>query len=186
MISKGVFIVGAKRTPFGAFGGSFKNISPTELGVISTKAALAQANVHPETIDSVYFGNVIQCGKDAAYLARHVALKCGARMDSTALTLNRLCGSGFESVIQGAKDIQLGHAHVSVCGGVENMSAAPFITAGEKVRFGVSLGTNLTADDALWSGLTDAHAGIPMGITAENLAEKYGITRKVSGYDIAA
>jgi len=178
VMMKNVFIVGAKRTPFGSFGGSLKHLSPTELGVISTNAALEQAKVSSDLLDAVYFGNVIQCGKDAAYLSRHVALKCGARLDTTALTINRLCGSGFETVIQGAKDIQLGEANIVACGGTESMSRAPFMTPGEKIRFGLKLGDGVVSDDALWSGLTDAYANVPMGITAENLAEKYGVSRK--------
>ena len=173
-----MFIVGAKRTPFGSFGGSLKHLSPTDLGVISTNAALEQAKLSSDQVDAVYFGNVIQCGKDAAYLSRHIALKCGARLDTTALTINRLCGSGFETVIQGAKAIQFGEANIVVCGGTESMSRAPLLTPGEKVRFGLNLGDALVSEDALWSGLTDAHANVPMGITAENLAEKYGISRK--------
>lgn len=177
-IGKNIFIVGAKRTPFGSFGGSLKHLSPTELGVISTKAALAQSNLDAGLVDAIYFGNVISCGNDAAYLARHIGLKSGMRMDSTALTVNRLCGSGFETVIQGAQAIQLGEAGIVVCGGTESMSRAPMVTPGEQVRFGVNLGSGIKSEDSLWSGLTDAHAGVPMGITAENLADKYGISRQ--------
>jgi acetyl-CoA acyltransferase 2 len=174
---KNVFIVAAKRTPFGAFGGALKTLSATELGVVATNAALAQAHLSPEFVDEIYFGNVIQSGPDAAYLARHVGLKSNLRVAAPALTLNRLCGSGFESVIQASKAIQLQQAHLVVAGGTENMSNAPMVMYGNAVRWGVALGKGLKAGDALWDGLTDAHAGVPMGMTAENLAAKYGISR---------
>jgi len=176
--SPSIFVVAAKRTPFGAFGGSLSKLSATELGVHSTKAALAQGNVDPSSVGAVYFGNVVSSSPDAPYLARHVALKSDIPIETPALTINRLCGSGFETVIQGAKSILLGEAKVAVCGGAENMSAAPFQIDGNAVRWGVNLGTELNMRDALWDGLTDMHVGCPMGITAENLAEKYGITRQ--------
>lgn len=173
-----IFIVAAKRTPFGAFGGSLKSLTATELGVIATKSAISSAKLDPSTIDAIYFGNVIQSSADAAYLARHVGLKCGIPIATPALTLNRLCGSGFEAVIQGAKSIKLGEAKIVLCGGSENMSMAPLQVDGNDVRWGVSLGSGLKMRDSLWDGLTDQHAGTPMGITAENLAEKYGISRQ--------
>lgn len=173
-----IFIVAAKRTPFGAFGGSLKKLSATELGYHATQAAISSANLDPSTIDAVYFGNVIQSSSDAAYLARHVGLKCGVPVSAPALTINRLCGSGFETVIQGAKSIKLNEAKIVICGGSENMSMAPLQVDGTDARFGVSLGAGLKLRDSLWDGLTDQHAGIPMGITAENLAEKYNISRQ--------
>jgi acetyl-CoA acyltransferase 2 len=174
-----VFVVGAKRTPFGTFGGALKATTATQLGVVATQAALAQANVDPSLVDQVFFGNVIPSSTDAAYLARHVALQSGMKLTTPSLTLNRLCGSGFESVIQGALQIQVQAAHVVVCGGAENMSMAPLQAFGHVARWGVSLGQGLTLSDSLWDGLTDAHAKTPMGMTAENLADDYGITRQV-------
>ena len=174
-----IFIVAAKRTPFGAFGGSLKKLTATELGTIATKSAINSANIDPSFIDAVYFGNVIQSSSDAAYLARHVGLKCGVPFSSPALTINRLCGSGFETVIQGAKSIKLNEAKIVVCGGSENMSMAPLQVDGNDARWGVALGSGLKMRDSLWDGLTDQHVGTPMGITAENLAEKYGISREV-------
>ena len=147
-----IFIVAAKRTPFGAFGGSLKSLTATELGVIATKSAIASATIDPSTIDAVYFGNVIQSSADAAYLARHIGLKCGVPIASPALTINRLCGSGFETVIQGAKAIKLGEAKIVVCGGSENMSMAPLQVDGNDVRWGVSLGSGLKMRDSLWDG----------------------------------
>mmetsp|Transcript_44100 Transcript_44100/g.92755 ORF Transcript_44100/g.92755 Transcript_44100/m.92755 type:complete len:393 (+) Transcript_44100:124-1302(+) len=170
-----IFIVAAKRTPFGAFGGSLKKLTSTELGTIATKSAIASANIDPSLIDAVYFGNVIQSSSDAAYLARHVGLKCGVPISSPALTINRLCGSGFETVIQGAKSIKLNEAKIVVCGGSENMSMSPLQVDGNDARWGVPLGSGLKMRDSLWDGLTFQ---TPMGITAENLAEKYGISRE--------
>ena len=131
-----IFIVAAKRTPFGAFGGSLKKLSATDLGTIATKSAINSANIDPSAIDAVYFGNVIQSSSDAAYLARHVGLKCGVPISSPALTINRLCGSGFETVIQGAKSIKLDEAKIVVCGGSENMSMAPLQVDGNDARWG--------------------------------------------------
>jgi len=177
----GVFLVAAKRTPFGAFGGSLKGLSATQLGVASTLAALESANqLDPAVIDAIYFGNVIQSSPDAAYLARHVGLKAGLKQSTQSLTINRLCGSGFETVILGAHSIKLGESQIVACGGAENMSDAPLTLRGNDARWGVKFGTGLKLGDALWDGLTDSHSGTPMGVTAENLAKKYGITREVS------
>ncbi|KAL7560809.1 hypothetical protein ACA910_013295 [Epithemia clementina (nom. ined.)] len=174
----GVFVVAAKRTPFGAFGGLLKSITATDLGAVSTKAALAQANLDPSKVDSCYFGNVIQSSPDAAYLARHVALQAGCGISTPSLTINRLCGSGFESVIQASKSIQLQESSIVIAGGAENMSMAPLVADGHLVRWGVNLGQGIAFRDALWDGLTDSHVKTPMGMTAENLAQKYNITRE--------
>ena len=112
----GIFLVAAKRTPFGSFGGSLKALSATDLGVISTEAALKSANIDPKLVDSVYFGNVIQSSSDAAYLARHVALRSGCEQKTPSLTINRLCGSGFETVVLGANSIKVGDSQIVVCG----------------------------------------------------------------------
>ncbi|CAM9365713.1 unnamed protein product [Ectocarpus sp. 12 AP-2014] len=179
MAASGVFIVGAKRTAFGSFGGSLSRLSATDLAVASSKASLASAGIRPDLIDATFVGNVIQTSPDACYLARHVALKVGARMETPALTVNRLCGSGFETVIQqGAEAIQLGKASVALCAGAENMSSAPLVVAGNDARWGIALGSGLKMEDSLWAGLTDSYAGLPMGMTAENLGDKYGITRE--------
>jgi len=172
----GIYIVAAKRTPFGSFGGSLKNFSATDLGVLATKAALN--NINPEIVDSIFFGNVIQSSPDAAYLARHVGLKCGLKQTTPALTINRLCGSGFETVILGAQSIKLGESHIAVCGGAENMSDAPLYIPGNDTRWGVKLGKGFATRDALWDGLTDTYTNTPMGITAENLAKKHNISRE--------
>jgi len=182
-----LFIVGAKRTPFGAFGGKLKGLTATDLAVKATAAALSAAKVNPAAVDSVCIGNVQQTSPDAAYLARHVALKCDMATETPALNINRLCGSGFQSVVNIAHEILLGEAKIGVAGGTESMSQAPMAVYGQDVRFGTSLGKNLSMQDTLWAGLTDSHAGCPMGVTAENLAEEYGITREVSdGYAISS
>lgn len=129
-------------------------------------------------VDGVFVGNVIQSAPDAAYMARHVGLKSGVPISTQALTINRLCGSGFETISQGAQAIKLGLANVTVCGGAENMSAAPMTIDGISARWGAALGKGLQAQDSLWAGLTDSYAGTPMGVTAENLAKKHGITRE--------
>jgi acetyl-CoA acyltransferase 2 len=167
-----IYIVAAKRTAFGSFGGSLKHLSATQLSVESTAQALRAGSVAPALVDSVFVGNVIQSSPDAAYLARHVGLKSGCPVSTPALTVNRLCGSGFETVALGAEAILLGRSRVAVCGGAENMSAAPLTVDGNEARWGVGLGKGLKMGDSLWAGLTDSHAGTPMGVTAENLAEK--------------
>jgi len=171
-----IVFVAAKRTPFGAFGGSFKDVSATDLAVHASKAAVAQAGAKPSDIDHVVFGNVIQTSADAAYLARHVGLKCGLPIETPAVTVNRLCGSGFEAIHNGVRRIQTGEATTVLVGGAENMSQSPFVL--RKVRFGNKLG-NTELEDSLMTGLYDSFAGIPMAITAENLAEKYELSRDV-------
>jgi len=172
-----IFISGAKRTPFGAFGGKLKHLSATDLAVISSKAALNQAKISPDKIEEVFFGNVISSSLDGTYLSRHVALKSGTPQCSTAMTINRLCGSGFETVCLGAESIILGRTSVTLCGGAENMSQAPMVIDGLTARWGTALGKGFKAEDTLWAGLTDTYCKLPMGLTAEKLAEKYGITR---------
>ncbi|RYH27250.1 thiolase family protein [archaeon] len=175
---KAVFIVGAKRTPFGAFGGKLKQIGATDLASLSAKAALAQANVTPDKVDETFFGNVIGSSLDSAYLARHASLKAGVPIKSPAMNINRLCGSGFETVCLGAEAILLGRSKINLCGGTENMSQAPMQIDGLSARWGAALGKGLHAEDALWAGLTDSYAKLPMGLTAEKLGAQYGITRE--------
>jgi acetyl-CoA C-acetyltransferase/acetyl-CoA acyltransferase 2 len=171
-----VVFVGGKRTPFGSFGGSLKDVSATDLSVIAAKATLIQAGVKPEHVDHVVMGNVVQSGSDAAYLARHVGLKTGVPVNIGAYIVNRLCGSGFQSWVNASQMIQTDEASVVLAGGVEQMSQIPYVL--RNVRFsGLRMGPG-EMEDYLTSALTDAYAGIPMAITAENLGEKYGITRE--------
>ncbi|XP_045777981.1 3-ketoacyl-CoA thiolase, mitochondrial [Maniola jurtina] len=173
---KGIFIVGAKRTPFGTFGGVFKNTSATELQTIAAVAALKEAGVAPGQVDSVIVGQVMSASQtDGIYTPRHAALKAGIPQDKPALGVNRLCGSGFQSIVNSAQDILTGAAKISLAGGVENMSQAPFAVRG--VRFGTMLGSTYAFEDTLWAGLTDSFCGLPMGMTAEKLGGQFGITR---------
>jgi len=169
-----IYFLSAKRTAFGTFGGSLKDLSATDLGVESSKAALAQAKVPVEDVDHVVFGNVMQTSADAIYLARHVGLKSGIPQAVPALTINRLCGSGFEAFSTAAALMLTGQAQVVLAGGTESMSQAPHIIRG--ARWGIPLGKS-QLDDMLWVGLLDTVAGIPMGMTAENLAVEYKITQ---------
>ncbi|KAL0093145.1 Thiolase, N-terminal domain-containing protein [Phycomyces blakesleeanus] len=176
MALKQVFIVAAKRTPIGAFGGKLKDLTASELGGYASKAALATLPSNLP-VDSVIFGNVLQTDVAGAYLARHVGHRAGLPVGVHALTVNRLCGSGFQSLINGAQEIQLGESDVVLTGGAESMSLAPYTLSGQS-RWGTRLGVDLTLKDSLWTALTDQYPNpTPMGITAENLAEKYGITK---------
>ena len=171
-----VVFLSAIRTPFGTFGGSLKDLSATELGVQAARAAVERAGVDPDEYDEVFFGNVIQTSADAVYLARHVGLNAGLPEASPALTLNRLCGSGFQAVIDGAEAILLGGAQLCLTGGTESMSQAPHVVRG--ARWGLRLGPSKPFEDSLWEALTDTYCGFSMAQTAENLAEDYDITRE--------
>src|SRR5688572_19500048 len=149
-----IWIVGAKRTAFGAFNGALKDLSATDLAVEASKAALAQGHVSPEEVDHVIFGNVQQTSPDAIYHARHVGLRVGVPIAVPALTVNRLCGSGFQAVINGAEQILLGDAEVCLVGGSENMSQAPHVIRG--ARTGLPFGKAPPLEDTLWSALTDS------------------------------
>lgn len=176
-LTKGVFIVAAKRTAFGTFGGAFKNTNATQLQTAAAKAALDAAGLKPDQVDSVNIGQVlVLSSSDGAFLPRHVSLHCGIPIEKPALGVNRLCGSGFQSIVNGAQDILLGAAKVSLTGGVDNMSQTPYTVRG--ARFGIALGTNPALEDALWVGLSDSFCKLPMALTAENLAEKYKIPRE--------
>ncbi len=171
-----IWIVAAKRTAFGTMGGAVKELTATDLAVEASKAAIAQAKVAPEDFDHVVFGNVQQTSVDAIYHARHVGLRTGIPQAVPALTLNRLCGSGFQAVVTGAEQILLGDAEICLVGGAENMSQAPHVLRG--ARWGLPFGKSPALEDTLWAGLTDSYTSMPMAITAENLAEKYSISRE--------
>jgi len=173
---KGVFIVAAKRTPFGTYGGKLMNYTATDLQEIAFKAALASGKIKPESINSVIVGNVFHAAKDGSYLSRHASIRAGIPFPVPALAVNRMCGSGFQSVVTGSQEIMLQDAELVLTGGAENMSLSPHAVRG--IRFGVRLGQDVVMEDTLWAGLTDQQISMPMGITAENLAEKYGITRQ--------
>jgi len=169
-----VVILGGARTPFGSFGGSLREVSAVDLGVVAAKAALERTGVPAGAVDEVVVGNVIHTGKDAPYLARHIALHAGIPVETPALTVNRLCGSGLQSAVSAVQTIRAGEASVALVGGAESMSQAPYVL---RNRFGPGIGTP-ELGDALWEALTDTYCGCGMAITAENLAERYGITRE--------
>lgn len=173
----GIFIVAAKRTPFGKFGGALKKKSITDLSEIALKAALAQAGLEPEHISSTVVGNVCPVtSKEGIYSARHTALRCGVPKERPAYMINRLCGSGFQSVINAVQEIKLGDSDIVAAGGVENMSQYPYVI--RDARFGIPFGTVPPLEDSLWGGLEDQHVKMPMAITAENLADLHGISRE--------
>ena len=174
-MTKNVVILDGARTPFGNFGGALKDTSATELGVIAAKEALTRSRVDPADIDTIVFGNVIQSASDAIYLARHIGLKIGAPIETPALVVNRLCGSGAQAIVNVAQSILLGESRVALAGGAENMSQAPHVIRG--ARWGLGLGQG-KLEDYLWEALTDSYIGAGMAITAENLAEEYSISRQ--------
>lgn len=174
MSSEIVFLSG-KRTPFGTFLGSLSKVSAIDLGVVASKAAIEQAGVQAEDIDHVVFGNVMQTSADAIYGARHIGLKSGVPVPTPAVTVNRLCGSGFESLAQASQLLRLGEATMVLAGGTENMTQAPHTIRGARAGFKLG-GTPM--NDYLREVLMDPVAGCEMAITAENLGEKYGISRE--------
>ncbi|HEY9507078.1 MAG TPA: acetyl-CoA C-acyltransferase [Gemmatimonadales bacterium] len=171
-----VFLSGV-RTGFGSFGGALKDLSATDLGTFAGIEALARSGVPAAEVDHVAFGNVLQTSADAPYLARHVGLRIGLPVQTPAVTVNRLCGSGFEAVIQGAQQILLGESRVVLAGGTESMSQAPHVLRG--ARWGLRLGPSPPLEDSLWESLRDAHCGLSMAETAENLGRQYRLGRDV-------
>ena len=169
-----VFLSGV-RTGFGAFGGSLKNLTPSDLGVVASQSAIERSGLAPGDIGHVVFGNVMQSSSDAMYMARHVGLRSGLLVETPALTVNRLCGSGFEAIIQGAHQIMLGEADAVLAGGAESMSMAPHLVRG--ARWGLRLGPPPPMEDMLWSALTDSHCNMSMAQTAERLADQMNLPR---------
>ncbi len=176
--SKDVVFLSGRRTPFGTFGGTLKDFTATDLGAHAAAAALESAGVAPDQVDQVVFGNALQTSADAIYLARHVGLRAGLPVEVPAVTVNRLCGSGFESIAQGAAQILLGQADVTLCGGAESMSQAPHVVRGARwgaLRLGEA---GQFFEDLLWQALTDTQCNLSMAQTAEKLADEYGVTRE--------
>lgn len=176
--TRDVVFLSAVRTPFGTFGGALRDVSAIELGAIASKAALERASIAPEDVQQTIFGNVLYTTNDSLYFARHVALKAGARIETPALTVNRLCGSGFQAVVSGALEIITGESEVCLVGGAESMSQAPHAVRG--IRWGVPLGKSPVLEDTLTEGLKDSFGCVSMADTAENLGAKYGIDRASS------
>jgi acetyl-CoA acetyltransferase family protein len=170
-----IVIVNGARTPMAEYNGAFSGISAIDLGVVAARAALSRSGTDPSEVDHVIFGNALQTSGDAIYGARHVALKSGVPKEVPALTVNRLCGSGFESIIQGAHRILLGEATTVLAGGMENMSQAPHVIRG--ARKGLKLGQG-QLEDSLMVALLDSWSGLYMAQTSDRVAAKYGVTRE--------
>ncbi len=172
---KQAVIVSAVRTPIGAYGGAFKDVSAVDLGVAAVKEALKRANVNPEMVDEVIFGNVLQAGL-GQNVARQVSMGAGIPEYVTSFSVNKVCGSGLKTVALAAQAIKAGDADIVVVGGTENMSQAPYLLKNH--RWGQRMGNGEVVDYMVEDGLTDIFNHYHMGITAENVAEKYNITRE--------
>ena len=172
---KEIVIVAGKRTPMAEYGGVLRDFSALELGSIAAKAAIEQSGFAPADFEHSIFGNALQTSGDALYGARHVALKAGLPVEVPALTVNRLCGSGIQSVISAAQLIELSEASVVLAGGMESMSQAPHVIRG--ARWGLRLGQG-KLEDSLMVALLDTYCGCYMAATAETLARKYSISRE--------
>lgn len=178
-----VVIVAAKRSAIGKFGGQFKSISAVDLGVEVLKETLASIDLDPKKVEQVILGNVLSAGL-GQNVARQVALKSGLSNESTAVTINQVCGSGLRTVMMGAQAIMLGDADIVVAGGTENMTRAPYVV--DSARWGQRMGNGQMIDTMQHDGLTDAFSNDAMGITAENIAYQYGISREAQDEFAAA
>jgi acetyl-CoA acetyltransferase family protein len=172
---KDIVIIDGARTPMAEYNGSFSDISAIDLAVVAAKAALERSGYAPEEMDHVIVGNALQTSGDAIYGARHVGLKAGVPNEVPALTVNRLCGSGIQSIINGAEQIELDEAATVLAGGMENMSQAPHVVRG--ARKGLRLGQG-ALEDSLMVALLDSYTGLYMAQTSDNLARKYDISRE--------
>ncbi len=170
-----MYLINGARTPFGKLSGTLANVSPTDLGIFACKGALNKSKVNAEEIDQTIIANIGQSSTDAYFLPRHISLYSGVREEVPVLMVQRICGSGFETIIAGVEQIHLGKADIVLCGGTENMSLSPTVSYGN--RMGYQLGRPNFVD-MLWESLNDTAAGFPMGFTAENVAKKHKITRE--------
>lgn len=169
-----VFLSG-KRTPFGANGGSLREINPTDLALCAAKACIEQSGVSADQVDHTVVGNVLYSAGDSIYTPRHVGLRAGVPLDRPALGINRLCGSGFQVIVEAWHQMLAGDTNAALVGGVENMSMAPYVVRG--ARFGMKMG-HTKLEDMLLTGLHDSGPNLPMAMTAENLGAKYQVTRE--------
>jgi acetyl-CoA C-acetyltransferase len=176
MAQREVMVVSGVRTAIGDFGGALKDFSPTDLGARVVREVLSRANVSGEDVGHVVFGNVIQTEPKDMYLARVAALNGGVAHHAPALTVNRLCGSGLQAIVSAAQSILLGDTDVAIGGGAESMSRAPYLAP--SVRFGQRMG-DARLIDMMLGALHDPFDAIHMGVTAENVAAKYGISREM-------
>jgi acetyl-CoA C-acetyltransferase len=170
-----IYIVSALRTAIGGFGGALKDVSPIELGTQVSRAAITQSGLAPEHISHVVMGHVIPTEVRDVYLSRVIALQAGLGQDTVAMNVNRLCGSGLQAIVSAAQSLLLGDAQAALAGGAESMSRGTYIVP--QARWGARMG-NIQAEDFMLGALHDPFAGIHMGITAENIAERMGITRQ--------
>ena len=172
--SDDVVILSGCRTAIGTFGGAFKDVSAVDLGTIAVREAVRRSGVRPDQVDEVLLGNILQAGL-GMNPARQAAIKAGLPDSVPATTVNKVCGSGLQSVMMAAQAIKAGDAEILVAGGTENMTRAPYLLPG--ARWGERLGNGTILDHMIHEGLTDAFHDIHMGVTAENLVERYGISR---------
>jgi len=170
-----VVIASAVRTPIGAFGGMFKDISAVQLGTIVAKEAMKRAKIEPHMVDEVIFGNVLQAGL-GQNVARQIAVHAGIPIEVTSYTINKVCGSGLKAVALAAQAIMVGDAEIVLAGGTENMSQAPYLL--KAARWGHRMGHGHVVDYMIHDGLWDIFNDYHMGITAENIVEKFGFTRE--------
>jgi len=177
MDPRDIVILAGARTPMGRYGGALKDTSAIDLGAVAARAAVERSRVEPAEFDHVIFGNALQTSGDAIYGARHVGLKAGLPKEVPAVTVNRLCGSGMEAIIQAAHRLLLGEARVVLAGGMESMSQAPHVIRGARWGFGLGQGV---LEDSLMVALKDSYCGCYMSDTAENLAQQRGITRQAA------
>src|SRR6202050_5149828 len=175
MFPTDVVIVAGARTPMARYTGSFSDMSAIDLARVASKEAIKRSGVDAADFDHAIFGKVMKTSADALYGARHVGLKAGLKVETPAVTVNRLCGSGIEAISQAAHRLLLGEGAMILAGGMENMTQSPFVVRG--ARTGLRLGGG-GLEDSLMAGLTDTFCGLPMALTAEKLAEQQGITRK--------
>jgi acetyl-CoA acetyltransferase family protein len=177
MNPRDIVILAGARTPMGRYGGALRDTSAIDLGAIAARGAIARSGIEPGEFDHVIIGNAQQTSGDAIYGARHVGLKAGLPKEIPAVTVNRLCGSGMESIIQAAHRLLLGEAKMVLAGGMESMSQAPHVVRG--ARWGFRLGEG-RLEDSLMVALKDSYCGCTMADTAENLARQWGITRQAA------
>src|SRR5918993_2199417 len=174
-MARDIFILGGKRTPMSSYVGELKDVKAIDLGAAAARGALEATGVAAEEIDHTVVGNALQTSGDAIYGARHVALKAGVPAERPALTVNRLCGSGIQSIVSGAHMILLGEAETALVGGMESMSMAPHVIYGARSGFGLGQGK---LEDSLMVALLDTYCNTTMAGTAENLARRYEISRE--------
>ena len=175
-MTKKVVIASAVRTPVGSYGGAFKNVSAVELGVTAAKEAIKRAGIKPEDVDEAVLGCVLQAGL-GQNVARQIVLGAGCPIDVPAMTINKVCGSGLRTVSLAAQMIKAGDADIVLAGGAESMSQAPYLLKEE--RWGARMGHKQVIDEMIKDGLWDVYNDYHMGVTAENVAEDFGITREM-------